>query len=414
MRHLTALFAVLLLPAAALAGGYAVPNTNPRDQAMGGATTAVAEGAEAVNGNMAAVAGRDGFAASLSGTAISVRAEWTDEAATPSSVSCQTTCTTVPKAAFPINLNLAYGGKLPNGMGWGAGFAVSVPGGGLVHWPRNWAGRTAIQTVDRKVLTYELGVAFQPIEQLKIGVTGALFQGSEQLFQVLNFLGTEGEAKLSTNGTGLSYTAAIDVKPLKDVPFKFGVQYRHQAVMKLEGDAHFQGVPDAFKASGLIDQPAKHKLTFPNVLHVAVGYDPMADLTVVAAYEFVRWSVYKQDVFEGSKGTTIVVDHNYNDGWLWRLGAEYRGLAKGLKVRAGFYRDNSPQPAETISPALPESSKWVFQLGAGYEVVQGVQVNATWEHAAYESITAKGNETFRGTYATQADLFTVGVSYQMK
>src|SRR6478752_5179044 len=145
MKNLIALLAVLLLPAAALAGGYAIPNTNPRDEAMGGANVANQTGPEAAIGNMSAVAGTEGLQASISDAIIYRRTEWTDTSGTQGGGSE----TTIPKAAFPPNLNVTYGGKLGNGMGYGFGVAVSAPGGGLINWNSNWEGRTDIIYVKR-------------------------------------------------------------------------------------------------------------------------------------------------------------------------------------------------------------------------------------------------------------------------
>ena len=279
MRTLIALIAILL-PGAALAGGYAVPNTNPRDDAMSGANVANEVGPEAAAANMSAIAGREGLAISASGTILYLRSTWTDTAGIYGGASA----TTVPKAAFPPNLNITYGGKMGNGMGWGLGLALQAPGGGLVSWPTHWAGETAIQDVNRQIISLDVGGAFQPIESLKIGLSGVYYTATEDLFQILDFVGAKGGARLSAKGSGLGWSGSAEFTPSKDLPLRFGFAYRHQALLELEGNAHFEGIPPAFVTAKpnapLIDQGVKHNLMFPNVLNLGVSYDPMANLTV--------------------------------------------------------------------------------------------------------------------------------------
>src|SRR3954463_10544092 len=60
MRYLIA--AMLLAPAAAFAGGYAIPNENPRDLALAQGNVAAQNGPEAAHANPPALAGEKGLA----------------------------------------------------------------------------------------------------------------------------------------------------------------------------------------------------------------------------------------------------------------------------------------------------------------------------------------------------------------
>src|ERR1700722_11113175 len=102
-----ALAAITLLgSASAFANGYAVPNTNPRDLGLSGAAVANQTGPEAALANGSALAGQDGLGISVAGTLIDFNATWTDPLGT---VGQQATSQMIPKAAFPPNLNVAYG-----------------------------------------------------------------------------------------------------------------------------------------------------------------------------------------------------------------------------------------------------------------------------------------------------------------
>src|SRR5207237_4961210 len=117
--------AALVVPTAALAGGYAVPNTNARDLAMCGSVVAGQKDAVASYVNPAALAGLDGLSVVVNGTMIDFRSNWT---APDGSAKVESNL----KPAWPPSAFASYGGKLSNGMGWGAGVGFNVPFGGNV------------------------------------------------------------------------------------------------------------------------------------------------------------------------------------------------------------------------------------------------------------------------------------------
>jgi long-chain fatty acid transport protein len=401
--------AALMMPAAAFAGGYAIPNTNARDLGMAEAAVAAQQGPEAVYGNSAALAGQEGFAVTAGVQGIYFRSKWTDTTGAFGGGSTNT----VDKLALPPEAYAAYGGKV-NGMPYGLGAGFTLPGGGFVFWPSNWPGRSSIISVDRKVYNVIVAGGIQPIEQLKIGLGGVYFRTTEKLQQGLNFGTSQGDIQVATSGGVFSWTASLEAKPIKDAPFTIGMTYRHQAVQNLTGDAHAGHVPPAFQAAGLVDQGISHSLTFPNILQVGVATTAVPDLLIAAAYQISRFTVYQQDAFIGDKGVTVNVAREFHNQQVFRLGAEYGGLLPGLKVRAGVLRDVSPQPTDTLDPSLPDSSSWATNLGASYGFTKGISATIGWEHAFFDQTTTTGANPFPGQYNTKADLVGVSVSYRME
>ena len=134
MRKFFVAIAALLVPVAASAGGYVVPNINARDLAMAGSAQAAQDDAAATYSLPAALARLNGLSLSADVSLIDFRSTWTD----PTSGA---TSTMIPKAAFPPALYLAYGLPLSNGMRVGLGAGLTIPGGGFVFWQPNWPGR---------------------------------------------------------------------------------------------------------------------------------------------------------------------------------------------------------------------------------------------------------------------------------
>src|SRR5712664_4351851 len=141
MRKL--IVALLLAPAAAFAGGYAIPNENARDLALSQATVAAQNGPEAAHTNPSALAGQKGFAVTGNIEVLINDTTWSVPGGTPSFPTPQS-ASLQPHANTPPQVAAAYGNALPNGMAYGFGLSVSVPGGGALPWPANWPGAARI------------------------------------------------------------------------------------------------------------------------------------------------------------------------------------------------------------------------------------------------------------------------------
>lgn len=399
--------AVLLAPRSAFAGGYAVPNANARDLGMAESVVADQHGPAAVYGNSAALAGMEGLGITAGAQAIYFRSTWSDIAGSGAS------STTLDKLVVPPELYVAYGSKT-NDIPWGIGAGFTVPGGGYVFWPDDWPGATQVFVVDRKVYNFIVSGGIEPIPGVKLGLGAVYFRTSEKLKQAVNFGTSVGEVDVGTAGGALSWTGSAEVQPVHDVPFKLGLTYRHQAVQNLTGQAHAGHIPPTFAtAGGLFDQGISHVLTFPNILQVGAAYAVSPDLLVATAFQLSRFHVYKQDAFIGDQGTSVVVDRQFHNQTVYRLGAEYSGLLPGLTVRAGGLRDVSPQPTSTVNPSLPDSSAWAFNLGATYSVAEKVTASVGYEHAIYDGITTTTPDPFPGRYATKADLLAITFDFRL-
>ena len=135
----------------------------------------------------------------------------------------------------------------------------------------------------------------------------------------------------------------------------------------------------------------------------------------MASWNLERWIVYKQDQFIGTDGFSVTVPRDYHNAYVFRLGVEWRdALVKSLTIRAGALRSISPQPTDTISPSLTDGNSWAFSLGVGYEFVPQFRVDLGYQHAIFDDVTATGIEAFPGTYKTNVDIFSLGLSVRFK
>src|SRR3954452_11685028 len=361
--------AMLLAPVTAFAGGDAFPNENARDLALGQANVAAQDGRESAHFNPAALAGQKGLAISAHVEMLYNMTDWSDPTLGSASLN--------KHANFPPQLAASYGNALPNGMPYGVGLSLMLPGGGSLPWPTNWAGASRIQNVDQKVWLSQFSVGIQPHPMFKIGASLHYVRVQEKLEQVIPFGGTsQGSAQLGLAGGAFSYGVAAEFHAPNGIPLTIAVDYKHQAPLTLEGNAHFDNVPPTFQ-SQLQDQGATEHITAPNILYVGAAYDLNQNLKLMGSWNLERWKSYVSDTYVGDKGLLITVPRNYNNAWVYRFGAEYAkpSFLPALTLRAGFLRSISNQPTDTISPTLTDANSWALSVGAGYEVIKGLRAD---------------------------------------
>lgn len=412
----TTLLAILALavPALSRANGYDVPNVNPRDLAMAGSGVAAQQDATATFQNPAALSKIDGLELTLAGTLLEIDTSWLAPAGSP--LAGSPSASTKFRPATPISLFAAYGTKLA-GRSAGIGVGMNVPAGGNVFWHDDWAGRGRIIVVDRKLYGFYLTGGYEVLPQLRLGGGLNYIYTTEYLKQGIQ-PDPSAFAELATTGGGFGFDVSAEITPLVSIPLTIGVDYKHKVTMDLSGDAHFN-VPTALlqpnptnpTAPTPIDQGVKHQLTFPNALQVGAAYRPVKPLLVTFGYSFNRYVVYRSDVFEGSKGTTVQVPRNYGNGYTFRLGGEY-SLTPRLDLRAGVLRDISGFDETRYSPTLPDTSSWAGAVGAGWRIREGLTVNGAFFYAWFDRVRQTTDLELQGIYDTRVWIASLGLDWR--
>jgi long-chain fatty acid transport protein len=397
---------VAAVPVLARAGGYLVPNLNPRDLGMGSAATAAQDSAAAVYANSASLSRlADGLHLSLADCFIDYNSSYRDPAGVQPNAGLR------DNFVWPPALYAAYAGAV-KGHRVGGGIGFTLPAGGNVYWPSGWAGRFEIVSVDRKVYAWYATVGVEVVpEILRIGGGFVYYRTTEKLVQGANFVTSEGTTTVGTVGSAPSFDVSADVTPLRGVPLRFGLDYKHQAIQTLHGDVHFSSPPIQFGPLAL-DQKVDHELPFPNVLQIGASYRPIPPLLLAFTFTFERWVVYKEDLFVGSLGTTLTVPRDWHNGQVYRAGAEYDVTPK-LTLRVGGLRGLSPTRSDTNSATVPDSNVWGVAGGASYKVTPVLAFHAGYAYDNLTPITSTGNRVFPATYESSAHLASLGVTWSV-
>jgi long-chain fatty acid transport protein len=424
----TIVASLILAPSLALASGYSLPNTNPRDLAMCASSVAAQRDSGAAFALPAALSRLDGPSVRIAGGGVNVFNTWQDPAGVAPDTDMENALALIGSASA------AYGGRLAmlGDRGWGVGIGLQPFGGAIVEWPEDWTGRYRITDVDRRSISGALTAGIELIPQVRLG-GGLLYYYTMQEFKQKLCLAcagagtTDATATLDLSGGALSYDVSAEITPVQGLPLTFAVDYKHKATQELDGDVKWEGLGPLAGANPLLfDQDVEQTLTIPNLLNIGVAYRVIKPLLVTFAFTFDRWVVYDADDFVGSvPGARITVDRKYRNGQTYRAGAEY-DINPAVQVRAGVQRDVSGLRTSMYHPTLPDGSSWAGSLGATYKFARGFSLDAAVFYAAMDDVTSTDNGadpnppggspftsgTFRGTYSPSALVYGLALGWQ--
>jgi long-chain fatty acid transport protein len=424
------LLSAALFPSLALASGYSLPNTNPRDLGLCASSVAAQRDSGAAFALPAALARLEGPSVRVGLGGVDVMSTWTDPAPTPTPLSSNATEVDMDKFTPFGSLSAAYGGRLAalGNRGWGVGIGIQPFGGAIVDWPGDWPGRYRIEDVDRRSFSGVLTAGIELLPSIRIG-GGLVYYYTTQEFTQYQFLPSPplpspavAKATLDQNGGALSFDVSLEVDPIPNVPFRIGIDYKHQAVQDLDGDVTWEGLPPGASALNplLANQDVEETLTIPNLLNVGLAYRVMQPLLVTFTYTFDRWEVYETDTFIGDvPGAVLTLPRNYGNGHTFRAGAEY-DVTPALQVRVGLQRDISNLDERFYSPTLPDGSSWGGSLGATYRFGKNLSVDAGLFYANMDEVEAENAAAsepttsplaFRGTYEPSALVYGVSLGW---
>jgi long-chain fatty acid transport protein len=156
-------------------------------------------------------------------------------------------------------------------------------------------------------------------------------------------------------------------------------------------------------------QSASTKLPLPDQFVAGVAFRPVANLQVLADYQFVKWSLFDVVTIQNQFAPPTVIPEAYKDTHGVRLGVEY-DLGHNAAVRGGFDAHGAGAPDQSVTPLLPEAARQEFSVGATLPLVPHLGVDAAYMyvHQSDRGGTSNGVSN-NGTFHYYANLFGVSV-----
>jgi long-chain fatty acid transport protein len=422
--------ALLLVGVTPLAhgSGFLIYEHGAAAQAMGGAFVAIANNPSAIFHNPAGIAFLKGTQISVGGTFIVPKGSlslenWPDPA--------YRSIKMADKTFFPPNFYLThtFNGK------WAAVIGVFAPYGLGTKWPdpKNFPLRYIGTSNDMVTIFVNPTVAYKISEKFSIGA-GVSYIHSTLSLELTRLVSIDhplyghlwaGDVYAKVDGAkgdAVGFNAGL---LYKEKSFSLGFNWRSGFKIKYKGDLTLDpvNVPAAFKAFVPTEGEVATTFNFPNILGVGAAFNLTEKITCSADLHYYTWSTYKNYVIDinytGVPGTeSETVTEEWKDSIILRGGVQYQ-LNDSLALRLGILWDQSPQPAKSADPNLPDANRIALTGGFGYKFGQFV-IDATYHYEMFSDRTSPNRDIYNfpvignlgeGTYSMTAHLIGISLTY---
>jgi len=417
---LVALAALLVLPGAAHAAGYGLYEMGARALGQAGAFTARADDPSSMFFNPAGLSRIDGQELLLSPNLIVFKAEFAGVSPNPGyGVHEQTVDKTFPP--FAVYYARGVGRKVAAGIG------IYNPYGLEVQWsnPNQFTGRY-ISTQSKITPYYFVPTAAVALnDRLRVGAGANIVWSNVQLERhiaaydpFLDQTVDVGTVKLDSHDSfGVGFNAGVQWWPRGKV--KFGGTYRSKVAIdytgradftqRITGDAAFDPIVSATFPP---DQAVTTSIPFPAQGSLGIAYQSCPSWAFEGDLNYTWWGVFdKLEVnFAQTPSRNLVAVENWKNAINVRVGAEYRkGGTAPWSYRAGYYFDETPQPASGVGPLLPDADRHGISLGVGHHGASTtIHAYTLWLITPDRSTEGKNRDDYNGTYSLGS--FVTGLS----
>jgi long-chain fatty acid transport protein len=423
------LFALVILGQANLShgAGFLIYEHGAAAMAMAGAFISVANDPSAIWHNPAGIAFLKGTQFSLGTTLIWSKAS-VDLVNWP--VPSERKWDQISQTFYPssVYLTQSVGDKVTLGFGFFSPYGLGA------KWPaENEQGKFPLRYLgyedDMKTFFFNPTVGVKLTDQLSVGV-GVSYIYSTVEFKLVerkNF-GAYGAydipASMKGNGSSFNFNAGL---LYHGENFSLGFNYRSGFTIDYEGDLTLDTSALLAPLKPYVPNTAKGKTSFrfPHILGAGASVNLTDKLLLSADAHYILWSrfdEYEVEFSEQDQGLPLeamVVEEKFKDSWIWRAGLQYMVTPK-FALRGGFLWDETPQPADTMDPLLPDAKRYAITAGLGYTFGK-VVLDITYHHEVFSDRTAPNRyiEAYQfgpinlgeGNYKTKADLLGISLSF---
>lgn len=417
-----ALVPLMLLAFSPLArgSGFLIYEHGAAAMAMGGAFVGLANNPTAIWHNPAGIAWLEGTQISGGATLIVP----TNSVALPNwPIAAQQNIEAASQVFYPPNFYLTH--KFSDRIV--AGFGFFTPYGLGLEWPADYPLRFISTRDDMKTFFFNPTIAIKLSDNLSVAA-GVSYVYSTIALDLVEPIPVavpplEVPVTFEATGDGWSFNAGALYKGEK---FSFGFNWRSGFTLDYDGDLTLD--LDNIVAGMTLPGTAVTEFSLPHILGVGAAFNLTDELTLTADVHYILWSSYDEFVVEVDVpgieaiyppgiGDTVV-EENWEDVFIFRVGMQYM-VNESLALRAGFLYDQTPQPADTMDPILPDADRWALTAGFGYKVGKLV-IDFAYQYEPFKDRTSPNRDVYlnnpipginagEGTYSATAHLFGLSI-----
>jgi len=248
------------------------------------------------------------------------------------------------------------------------GLGVYAPYGGNIDWPQETGFRTIATEGSLKYFRINPVIAFKLAPNLSIGGGVMVDYGNIDLesgirpsSQPPNFYYFKGD------GWSVGYNLGVLWQPIDQI--SIGATFRSATTMTMDGNTEFEqysaGIP-------YTTVPAHADFTFPITAVVGLSYRPTPKWNLEFDADYTDWSSFETTTIyqEGSVvlGTpqNPMVTLDWQPSWMYEFGVT-RYFDGGWHVSAGYVYNENSVPNAYYTPLVADLDRHFFSAGAGYK-----------------------------------------------
>lgn len=387
-------FSLLALAPAALASGTRVGFKDAFATARGNAFVATADNPSALYYNPAGITQLDGL--QLAGNLYSVAVS-SDYSGPGGTASMDDDAQAIP--AF-------YATYKPADAPWAYGIAVYAPFGLATEWAPNSPLRTFALKNEQTYLTYSFTGAWQVNAALSVGASVTYNEVDTDLNRALGVFAPNDLFRFEGDGRALGFNLGLLWKV--NERHQFGLSYSHHTRFTLKGTSStIPLVPS---------EPAEARFVFPEVLIVGWSFRPTPQWNLEINLDWTNWNRFDTVTVQKASGPTPLPFH-WESGLFYEFGVT-RYFANGFNVSAGYCFTENSTPDFTYTPAVPDSDRHFYSLGAGYRG-ERFTADLAWQYADGGTRRVTGSPpsllpgaTADGSYANKINAVSLSLGYK--
>ncbi len=320
------------------------------------------------------------------------------------------------------------------------GFGMTVPFGMGTEYDEGWNGKN--RGTDSMVLTFDMNpnIAWKVSDYISIGAGLSAQYAKAELQMGLHGMGL---GKIEADSWDWGYNFGIMFTPCETV--RLGLSYRSAITHDADGTMTFSNMANvgAVKPSGPISATnpslasllngvsmgSSTSLETPDTVMLTGTWEATEKLRLSGLVRWAKWSNFDTltinndfagalSSFQGSALAKMEVRNEWEDTWLFSVGADYR-INNAWTVRGGIAYEKDPIDDQTTRMAvIPDSDRLWLTAGASYKYSDDLQFDVA---AAY--LTAVGDKDLYATYGDKGapigefksiDCYMLGVQMQYR
>ena len=186
-----------------------------------------------------------------------------------------------------------------------------------------------------------------------------------------------GNGKVKADSWDWGYNLGIMIQPTETL--RFGLSYRSAIEHNAEGDFTFTSSALANFGGSLTFGDAGVYVKTPDTVYLSGTWEATQDLRLSGLVRWAKWSNFERlDIYSDSASAVLgktpvsASEHNWDDTWLFSLGADYR-LNNEWTVRGGIAYETGAIEAQYRTGTIPDADRVWLTLGATYNYSNKVQ-----------------------------------------